>query len=205
MGQGPKDICTVTLIGQSCFIGAGHCADLAKTVEFDVPNSKSRSISHSKRQDIYKVNSSSLVYDDNGPGLDWLVGKLENSPGNSRGFYPIKKDSPLIGESLSIAGYGKSDLPELHAKLKIGHGTMTDIKSYERITFIDGQRKDIPVTYLSFNTPASKGDSGSALVNDHQEIMGVFTHGFSTENQGTYIKGNKEFSQAIDRCLESEK
>ena len=110
---GDRNGCTITLIGKSCAISAGHCHERLENVEFNVPLSDSEgNIRPSDPSDVYPVNKSSIVFKYGGIGNDWSVFRLKKNsysniyPGERFGFFGISEDEPEIGDQVKLYSFG---------------------------------------------------------------------------------------------------
>lgn len=194
--------CTVTMIGKTCAISAGHCVPLMPEglVEFNLP---------SQPQDVYKIDITSLKSQDLGPGLDWAVFKiLPNSltgkkPGVLYGTYPYSFEGYVDGEEIQIAGYGIDKRENRNATLQIAYGRVTDVAE---VTHGSG----VFTNALYHDVDTEGGNSGSAIIRlKTNDIIGVHTHGTHScrldDNKGTLISENKRFRDALKNCLENDK
>lgn len=195
--------CTLTMIGRSCAVSAGHCENAFEQAEFHVPKSlDGRSVAPIE-ENIYLVVKDSIQADIRRPvrgpvrGTDWAVLRLAANeitgryPGDVQGFYPVSTVSPKPGESIRITGHGNSPDLELTYTQQTHLGSITELKRNSMI-------------YHDADTTA--GNSGSAIILEStQEIIGIHTHGGCSEeggaNSGTLLATNKKFARAIAQCL----
>lgn len=218
--------CTVTMIGRSCALTAGHCEETLGIAEFNLPDKRNpEEIANSSKEQTYLIDETSLVSKNQGHGSDWAVVRLKNNEitgklaGDVQGHYEVGFDEVIIGEKVTIKGHGYADDPMLSFS-QLGHtGAVTAVHSGR----------------LEHRVDTTGGSSGSSIVrNSDNKIIGIHTHGgcyptfepilaaggssgienfFSfwdfydmpNSNAGTAIKGNKELETAITDCLAWEK
>lgn len=195
--------CTLTMIGRSCAVSAGHCENAFEQAEFHVPKSlDGRSVAPIE-ENIYLVIKDSIESDIRRPvrgpvrGTDWAVLRLAANnitglyPGDVQGFYPVSKISPKAGEMIRITGHGNAEDLELTYTQQTHLGLITELKRS---------------SLIYHNADTTGGNSGSAIILEStQEIIGVHTHGGCSEesgaNSGTLLATNKKFARAIAQCL----
>ena len=192
--------CTATLIGNNCMITAGHCYSLIHFIEFNTKLSRpSRELVRSSWKDIYLADRSSIKHGRNYyPGFDWAIFRVfpnrgENNLEISRGVHPVSFSRPKAGELLSITGYGRDD-GEFNRVQQVAIGELTKIT---------GKRVFYQVDTMS-------GNSGSSVLNNRGEVVGIHTQGGCSEsavsnNNGTLIFENRNLIEAIKNCLEYSK
>ena len=197
--------CTVTMIGRSCAVSAGHCVDVLEKASFNVPNSDKYGPKESKKEDIYLRTKDYLRYKNNGEGDDWAVIKLLPNnitgkyPGDIQGHYTVNTSSaPMAGEQVVITGYGvDNNDPEISFSQQTNTGTIKKIGRWFKPSIIE---------HL---VDTMGGNSGSSIINSStNEIIGIHTHGGCNSwgsNQGTLVSKNKVFKDAIKRCLDWER
>lgn len=186
-----KHGCTATLFSDRCLISAGHCANFLKVLEFNVPLSNpDGSINHAKAEDTFLVDPNSLNLGTGGAN-DWAVMKAQpNStghyPGEIFGYYPIGFNVDA-NDIITIAGYGQSRLKEYNNVLKIADGIIGKISD----------------SRLYYQIDTTSGDSGAAIINQNNEIVGIHTLGGCNNdyNKGLYIGVNPELMDAITKCV----
>lgn len=203
-----KGGCTLTMIGKSCAVSAGHCLNSLVQAEFNVPDSEDGFSVSPKPEDIYWVDPTSIKSDvrprgrgtSRPLGRDWAVMKLlPNSltgkyAGEVQGFLELELHKLPVGSNIQITGHGSSKDPFLSFTQQTHTGKVTEVNR-RRVVF---HRAD--------TTP---GNSGSALISEKtQKIVGIHTHGGcshqSTHNSGTLLLGNTAFENAISECLADE-
>ena len=69
--------CTITMIGKTCAISAGHCHTTFGFAEFNTPLSADGRIQHPDQEDIYEIDKSTLQYANRGQGNDWAVVRIK--------------------------------------------------------------------------------------------------------------------------------
>ena len=75
---GDRNGCSITLIGKTCAISAGHCHERLEKVEFNVPLSDANGkIRPSDPSDVYPVDKETIVFQYEGKGSDWSVFRLK--------------------------------------------------------------------------------------------------------------------------------
>ncbi len=194
--------CTLTLIGRSCALSAGHCKPTFELAEFNTPLSSGGNTQRPEKEDIYEVDKSSVVSTDGGRGNDFAILRLKPNritgklPGDLQGFYQVSFELPKIGDIVNITGYGsdRSDR-ERHFAQQFHAGPITSIsRSGSKI----GHRAD-----------TTGGSSGSSII--HQEsgkIIAIHTHGGCIrsrgENGATLLAKHEKAKKAILSCLQWE-
>lgn len=192
--------CTVTMIGSSCAVSAGHCTTTFGIAEFNTPVSRNGRIQESDPEDVYNVDSESVVYNNGGQGKDWAVLRLQENeitgklPGDVQGNYNVSFDSPAIGDMIRITGYGAAD------------GADRNFAQQTHTGLIDNLTRSGILRHIA---DTMGGNSGSSiLLEATQEIIGIHTHGGcwsrGGSNAGTLIAANTEFQEAITSCLQWE-
>jgi len=85
--------CTLTMIGRTCAISAGHCLPTFELAEFNTPLSQDGQIQHPEPEDIYEVDKDSIVSKNGGQGNDYAVLRLKANrvtgklAGDQQGMY----------------------------------------------------------------------------------------------------------------------
>lgn len=194
--------CTVTMIGKSCAISAGHCVGALEKVSFNVPLSDDSIPNQSKPVDVYYRTKDFLRYKDNGPGNDWAVIRLKKNritglfPGDVQGSYKVQLNSlTRRGDTVRITGFGvDNNDPD---------------KTFAQQTHI-GQIKGLGTwirpAQLKHSVDTMGGNSGSSIMLEStDEIIGIHSHGGCRNsggaNAGTLIAKNKILKQVIQQCL----
>ena len=201
---GDKNGCSVTLIGKSCVISAGHCHERLYQVEFNVPLSDQEgNIRPSDESDIYPVDQDSIAFEYEGKGKDWSVFRLKKNkftnshPGERLGYLEIETDLPKLGDQVKLFSYG-SDKTE-------GELERNYIQQISA-----GPILSIEETFITYTADTRGGSSGASVVHIKSgRIIGVHTHGRCSEsggyNSATFIHGNERLKNAISACLDWER
>jgi V8-like Glu-specific endopeptidase len=197
--------CTVTMIGSTCAISAGHCKSTFVNAEFNTPETDKNGFAPtSKPEDIYKIDKSSIDYE-TGMGNDWAVLKIKANeitgkfPGDVYGHYNVNFDKEIDSGTVRITGYGYSSNSKRSFIQQENAGEIMERKetSYGEI--------------LTYRVDTMGGNSGSSVIDvNSNEVIAIHTHGGcrstgeTTANKGTYIATNDELVKAIKACLASE-
>ncbi|MAE58518.1 MAG: hypothetical protein CME69_06530 [Halobacteriovorax sp.] len=201
--------CTLTMISDNCGISAGHCRSVLYIAEFNTPESMNGSIQHSKPEDVYEIDQSTIEYRNGGPGDDWAVFKVKanditgKSAGAAQGYYNVSFDEPTIGTPLSITGYGLDrNEPTKNLAQQTHDGALASIG--------DGGWYGRSESVLGHTVDTMGGNSGSTIINmETGSIVGIHTHGGCSarggNNQGTLIAKHSNLMRAIRSCLDSDK
>lgn len=191
--------CTLTLVGRSCAISAGHCKRELQIAQFNTYTDHYGKLI-ARAEDIYEIDQRSMKVQNDGHGKDWSVMKLRpNSvtnllPGDVQGFLTVSWVRNLtLGAAVTITGHGRRSM----------HDT-NDGPQQTHTSFL----LQISGTSFYYDVDTMGGSSGSAVVNDHNQIIGVHTHGYCSEdggaNQGTILSRLDLFKAALKDCLRSE-
>ncbi|MEK6624921.1 MAG: trypsin-like serine protease [Bdellovibrionota bacterium] len=189
--------CTITLIGRSCVISAGHCLGTFQLAEFNTPASSNGRISHPGEKDIYEVDRTSVIYKNNGQGDDFAVFRLKANnitgqyAGDVQGHYNVSYQVPRIGALVRITGYG--------ADRSRGD------RNYAQQSHL-GPIAQISDSVLYHQVDTMGGNSGSTVIlEEEQEIVAIHTHGgcgtYSGSNASTLISAHTALKTAIQNCL----
>ncbi|EPZ50663.1 trypsin [Bacteriovorax sp. BAL6_X] len=195
--------CTVTMISNNCAISVGHCNEYFKLVEFNTPASDKEGLNYSAKEDVYKVDESTIVYSNAGPGNDWAVMKLlpnihtEYAAGQVQGFYELDYTVPESKALISITGHGYDVEVERSFAQQNGIGYLESVGR---------------TGVIRHKVDTTGGNSGSSIINlKSGKIIGVHSHGgcsrshFSNAtNLGTSVATNLKFKKAIQACLDTE-
>jgi V8-like Glu-specific endopeptidase len=197
--------CTVTLIGKSCAVSAGHCSSTFQVAEFNTPASRAGRIVNSRPEDIYEVDKSSIKYSNGGIGNDWAVLRLKQNnitgrfPGELQGHYEITRSFvPKAGDEIRITGYGRDSAdPSRNFAQQTHAGPIHKVDARE--------------TTISHQADTMGGNSGSSIIHTNtQQVIGIHTHGGcgrsnNSSNSSTLIAGHHKFAAAIKACLDFER
>ena len=200
--------CTITMIGKSCALTAGHCvrADAVDKIEFDVPLSSPEGVaSQSTKENTYYRSRRYSRYEDNKAGKDWAVIMIKKNsqtglyPGEARGFYEVSLSGKTRkGTEVSVTGYG-ADYDQLERMTVQQEHSGVIIKAG---TFFRSSR-------VFHDADTMGGTSGAAIIdNQTNQIIGIHTNGGCEDrgyNQGTLTAKRKKLRKAIQACLEIEK
>jgi V8-like Glu-specific endopeptidase len=195
--------CTVTLIGKSCAVSAGHCTSTFQIAEFNTPASRGGKIVNSKPIDTYRVNQGSIKFKSGGQGNDWAVLRLDKNkisgkyPGELQGHYDISTSfKPTKGDLITITGYGRD--------------SADPIRNFAQQTN-SGPIRSVSSGIIRHRADTMGGNSGSSIIHaSSKQIIGIHTHGGcsrsgdTSSNASTLVAGNTQFSNAIVACLKYE-
>jgi len=198
--------CTVTMIGRTCAITAGHCAAHLNFLEFNTPLSRDGRIQHPEKTDIYEMEKGSLFYSNNGKGKDYAVARYKQNeitgryPGDAQGFYPVSLRKPRSNKlDIVITGYGiDNDNSDRNMAQQVHSGKTVSIGGA------------FGGAVLKHTVDTMGGNSGSSIINKNTgKIIGIHTHGgcYSSggTNHGTAIAYVPELVKAIKSCLDYER
>ncbi len=168
--------CTASIYNSnSCAVSAGHCVGGGMVLEFKVPpSSPNCALNHPPIAEQFPVTQFSFT--NGGIGNDWsalVVGtnNLGQTPFQRYGvFRPIASTPPQVGQPATVWGYGV-DTPCT--------ATQTQQTS-------SGPIAQVTATALRFTIDVTFGNSGSGVLRDGQEIVGIVTH-CCCPNQGTRV------------------
>lgn len=191
--------CTVTMISRSCAISAGHCHPVLKFIEFNTPISENGVLRHSRLEDTYEVDLTSMKWK-KGFGTDYAVFKLlPNSitgelAGDKQGYKRVNFNKPRRGTKLRMYGYGASEDAQANNAQQLSTGKLKKIKS-------DGK--------LYHKMDGAAGSSGSAILLEKSgEIIGIHTGNGCKDlyfaNRATAISQLPELQQLINTCISND-
>ncbi|WP_127717567.1 serine protease [Halobacteriovorax sp. HLS] len=197
--------CTVTMIGRTCAISAGHCKSVLKIAEFNTPMSDSRGrIQHPGEEDVYEIDQDSIVYKNGGIGNDYAVMKvLPNKKtgayaGDVQGSYNVSFEKPNVGDIIRITGYGLDRNDRVRNLAQQTHtGEIT----------VAGSRSN--ASQMNHIADTMGGNSGSSIINEITgEVVAIHTHGGCSSrggsNSSTLISAHQVYMDAITACLATE-
>ena len=158
--------CTASVYNtDSCGVSAGHCIGGQMLIEFQVPlNNPNCTSAHPPVSEQFPVTA--FLFTNGGIANDWsalTVGtnNLGQSPFDRYGeFRPIASTPPQPGQPAVVWGYGTDDQCLLA-------GTQQTSDGFIEVVEATGLRYSIDVTF---------GNSGSGVLRDGQEIIGIVTH-----------------------------
>ena len=158
--------CTASIYNtDSCGVSAGHCIGGQMLIEFRVPlNNPNCSSAHPPVSEQFPVTS--FLFTNGGIANDWsalTVGtnNLGETPFDRYGeFRPIASTPPEVDQPATVWGYGTDDQCLLA-------GTQQTSDGFIELIEATGLRYSIDVTF---------GNSGSGVLRDGQEIIGIVTH-----------------------------
>lgn len=192
--------CTVTMIGRTCAVSAGHCAPTFGFAEFNTPASRNGRIQHPAQKDIYPVDKKNSEHHYGGIGDDWSVVRvLPNTitgkyAGEIQGHYDVSYQAPVAGDIIRITGYGldRSD-PDRNLAQQTESGEITKVRGSSMYHVVD----------------TMGGNSGSAIIREADgKIVGIHTNGGcyarGGANSATVLSENAAFVKAIKKCLSEE-
>ncbi len=193
--------CSITMIGRTCAISAGHCLGSLEEIHFntDVTRNEEGEINIPAPESIYNVDSESIVHFFKGVGKDYAVLRLAPNQvtgslaGDVQGFLPVSFEAPNEGDIIRITGYGAVPGDDVRTFSQQTHtGEITDF--------------DFDTHILWHVADTTGGNSGSAVVDEATgKIIGVHTHAgcsiFGGANRSTLIAHNEPFQEAVTACL----
>lgn len=198
--RGDRAGCTLTMIGRTCAVSAGHCDITFEIAEFNTPLSRNGQIQHPEPEDIYEVDLSSVKSVNGGRGNDWAVLRLNKNkitdklPGDIQGNYDVSFMTPKKGDMIRITGYGadRGDADRNFAQ-------QTDT----------GEIFSLNGSIMTHRADTMGGNSGSSVIlEDSNEIIGIHTHGgcgrSGGANASTLIGKHAQFKKAVKACLDWE-
>lgn len=197
--------CTVTMIGRTCAISAGHCKSVLKIAEFNTPMSDTRGrIQHPGVEDVYEIDQESIVYKNGGIGNDYAVMKVlpnnvtGNYAGDVQGHYNVTFDKPEDGELIRITGYG---LDYNDKERNLAQQTHTG-----EVRSTSSRSGSSSMTHIA---DTMGGNSGSSILKEStSEIVAIHTHGGCSSrggsNSSTLISEHQILKDAITACLATE-
>lgn len=151
-----RKYCTGTLISENLFLTAAHCIDGGILQEFAVFNYQKLAPTGVETTAQEHVKIIEVVEQGLG-GLDFAIIKLEGTPGAKYGFTPINANEVTVGHLLTIIQHPS------------GRAKMVDIGNRS------GSRGDVYMTYGNLDT--EPGSSGSGVIDDVGQVVGVHTNG----------------------------
>jgi hypothetical protein len=158
--------CTASIYNSaSCAVSAGHCVGGGMVLEFKVPlSSPNCNLNHPPIQEQFPVTGVSFT--NGGIGQDWAVmtvgtNNVGQTPFQRYGLLkPIADTPPVVGQPVTVWGFGVDDQCTL---------TQTQQTSSGDIAVVEA-------TALRYNVDVTFGNSGSGVVRNGTEIVGIVTH-----------------------------
>lgn len=199
--NGARAGCTVTLIGSTCAVSAGHCLRTFEDVHFNTPLSRNGRIQLPAEEDIYQVDQDSIVYENTGIGRDWAVMRINANeitgmlPGDVQGTLSVSYDQPEVGDIIRITGYGTANGDDVNFAQQTHTGPITSL--------------DFEGSAIRHRADTTGGNSGSAVVDERTgKIIGIHTHGGcwgrSGANSSTLFSTHTAMQEAVRSCLQWE-
>lgn len=202
LAKGDKHIgCTVTMISKNCGVTAGHCEPVLEYAEFEVPLSDSTGTPQAAElENKYYIDSKFTILQEGrySLGNDWGVVKFKKNeltgkyPGDVQGYYKVGLRIPQIGDKIVITGFGLDHNDKDKNGVQQTHFGVVTSKVTESSVF-------------SYDADTMGGNSGSSILNNKNEIIGIHTNGgctkFGGENTGVMLRHNRSLRVAITKCL----
>ena len=165
---------------QSCLVSAGHCVAGNDCIEFQVPASEPNCLlNHPPVADQFPIIESLFV--NGGVGNDWSVLRTgTNNLGQTvferyGQFRPIAEDPVLVGQQLTVWGYGAD----------------TECVRTETQQSSSGNVMNVQSSYYTHDVDTTFGNSGSAMIYHclgcDPVIVAVATHCNCPNNIGTRV------------------
>jgi hypothetical protein len=166
--------CTASIYNtDSCAVSAGHCTSGGMVLQFNVPSSNPNcSLNAPPIADQFPVTA--FQFTNGGPGNDWLAmtvgtNNLDEKPFDRYGeFRPIASTPPQVGQPATVWGYGVDDQCTVSQTQQTSDGFIEQVLS----------------TIVRYSIDVTFGNSGSGVLRNGQEIVGIVTH-CCCPNQGT--------------------
>lgn len=193
--------CSITMIGRTCAITAGHCFGALEEIHFntELTRNEEGELNIPALEDIYNVDPESIVHYYAGIGEDFAVLRLAPNEltgelaGDSQGYLEVSFDGPAAGDLIRITGYGV--VPD------------DDVRTFSQQTHT-GQITsfDLDAHILRHVADTTGGNSGSAVVDEATgKVIGVHTHAgcsiFGGANRSTLVANNEPLQDAVTSCL----
>jgi len=161
----PAGCSTTVYNSQSCVVSAGHCMGGGMVLQFRVPLSNGNcTLNHPPVAEQFSV--ADFAFTNGGTGNDWAAmvagtNNLGQKPYDRYGAKkPIATSAPQAGESLTIWGYGIDSQCIFTQTQQTSDGFLTAVGS----------------THIRHNVDATFGNSGSSVLRNGEEILGINTH-----------------------------
>jgi V8-like Glu-specific endopeptidase len=158
--------CSATVYNsQSCMVSAGHCISGGMVVQFKVPPSNQNcGINQPPVSEQFPVTAQN--FSNGGVGQDWAVmtigtNSLGETPYDRYGLLkPIATTPPQVGDFATIWGYGVDNQCTQNQVQQTSNGSVSSVLSL----------------HLRHGIDATFGNSGSSLIRNGEEIIGIATH-----------------------------
>jgi len=149
----------------SCMVSAGHCISGGMVLQFKVPLSNANcNLNHPPVSEQFPATQWSFT--NGGVGNDWAVMTLGTNGQGEQPFdrygamKPVATSPPSTGDPLTIWGYGIDSQCIFNQAQQTSDGIVTSVGG----------------TSLNHNVDATFGNSGSSVIRNGQEILGIATH-----------------------------
>jgi hypothetical protein len=150
---------------QSCMVSAGHCISGGMVLQFQVPlSSPNCSLNHPPVSEQFPAEQ--YLFTNGGVGNDWSViragaNNLGEKPYERYGLSkPIATTPPSTGQSVTVWGYGIDEPCIYNQVQQTSSGTLQSVSS----------------TYFTHWADTTYGNSGSSMIRNGTEIIGIATH-----------------------------
>jgi hypothetical protein len=158
--------CSATIYNtDSCAVSAGHCAGGGMVLQFNVPPSNpSCSINQPPVADQFPV--ANFAFTNGGVGNDWAVLVMGQNNQGVKPFdkygllKPLAQTPPNVGDDVTIWGYGVDDQCTQSQVQQTSSGSVVGVSG----------------TFFNHDVDATFGNSGSSLIRNGVEILGIATH-----------------------------
>lgn len=193
--QGPSaPFCTVTLVGDSCAVSAGHCLHLLEEAEFSLPTgSEFQSLSAAK----YSVIPGSVRALQSRIGNDWAVMR----------FMPNRESGLLPGKVHGFVELNLNAEQETPSAVYTYASRRDDDNRFE-VVVSDGSVLWTQGSVLFHNLDTERGSSGALIFDSATNLaVAIHTHGgcdTMKNNKATYVSQLPNLINAIRMCRKEE-
>jgi V8-like Glu-specific endopeptidase len=153
--------CSGSLISNNMFLTAGHCVDSGSVGEFVSFNFERAAGSTALLPQTHVRIAA--VLEDALSGVDYAILRLDGSPGSTFGVAPVAAADPANGTAITIIGHPSGQPKQIEA------GSVSS-------------RSGNFIRYGNVDTLG--GSSGSGVINNSGQIVGVHTNGGCTASGG---------------------
>ena len=150
---------------ESCIVSAGHCVGANMVIQFRVPDSQGNwNLNHPPIADQFPITS--VLSTNGGVGNDWSAMTSGTNNLGQRAFdrygefRPIATSPPVLGDPLTIWGYGIDSQCTRSQTQQTSNGALTSVQTS---------------TLIRHNVDATFGNSGSGIIRNG-EILAIVTH-----------------------------